>query len=91
MKGEIIMKDEAWELGDGKTNKLLKVGSRVELIFNTIADRKEIQKGEIGTVVYPLTPKVFKRNKNSSDYFANVDLDNGIRIRVPHGALKIIK
>lgn len=83
------MNDEAWELGDKKTNLKIVDGIRVRLLFRTIADGVQILPGAEGVVVHARTPKVFNK-AGTSPYFANVDLTNGTRIRVPHGALQII-
>ena len=86
------MRDEAWIKDDGKTNKKLKDGDRVMLIHSVVEDmaappeyRRLIEKGAVGIVAYAMTPRV--RNEG---YFANVDMDCGTRVRVPHNALKII-
>lgn len=81
------MLDQAWHHGDGRTNYRLKDGDRVMLLFPTSNDQGLVEAGVHGTVVHARTPKV-ARKRGTSPYFANVDLDNGIRIRVPHGALK---
>ena len=83
------MNDEAWEYGDGKTNPKIVDGVKVRLLFTTIADGVSIDPGAEGVVVHARTPKVYNK-AGTSPYFANVDLTNGTRIRVPHGALTII-
>jgi hypothetical protein len=84
------MNDEAWILGDLKTNPKIINGIKVRLLFNTITNGKLIPAGVVGIVVHALTPKVTQK-PGTSPYFANVDLADGTRIRVPHGALKILK
>jgi hypothetical protein len=84
------MIDDAWEKGDLKTNPKIVNGIRVRLLLNTITDGKLIAAGVNGVVVHALTPKVTQKS-GTSPYFANVDLADGTRIRVPHGALKILK
>ena len=83
------MNDEAWEFGDGKTNPKIVDGIKVRLLFRTIADGVSIDPGAEGVVVHALTPKVYNK-AGKSPYFANVDLTDGTRIRVPHRALAII-
>jgi len=84
------MIDQAWELGDLKTNTKIVKGIKVRLLFNTITDGNQIAAGVDGVVVHARTPKVYNK-AGTSPYFANVDLIDGTRIRVPHGALKILK
>ena len=84
------MNDEAWEYGDGKTNPKIVNGIKVRLLFSTIADGVHIKPGAEGVVAHALTPKVYNK-AGTSPYFANVDLTDGTRIRVPHRALEIIK
>lgn len=83
------MTDEAWELGDRKTNPKIIDGVKVRLLFTTIADGVSINPGAEGFVAHARTPKVYNK-AGTSPYFANVDLTDGTRIRVPHGALQII-
>jgi hypothetical protein len=91
MKGRYTtMTDEAWEKGDLKTNPMIVDGVKVRLLYDTVADGKQIEKGALGTVVHALTPKIYNK-AGTSPYFANVDLTDGTRIRVPHRALVIIQ
>jgi hypothetical protein len=75
------------------TNYRLKDGTIVATRAQTLTSKKEpVPAGTVGTVIYARTPKVF-HEKGTSLYFANVDVEvdgRTERIRVPHGALKIL-
>lgn len=92
------MKDLAWELyNDSPTNYRLKDKDIVFLQADTKGHGKDIRiipKGTLGVVVLARTPRVTAK-RGQSLYFANVDVNMGdegmYRIRVPHGALKVVR
>jgi hypothetical protein len=89
--------EPAWQDDTKPTNYRLKDCDRVELKADARGDFSDgkfvVPAGTVGVVVTARTPRVFTRSENKSIYFANVDvLVDGKkgRIRVPHGALRII-
>ncbi|WP_194725549.1 hypothetical protein [Noviherbaspirillum malthae] len=75
------------------TNYRLKDGAVVATKAETLTSNKKfVPAGTLGTVIRARTPKVI-HEKGTSLYFANVDVEldgRTERIRVPHGALKIL-
>jgi hypothetical protein len=75
------------------TNYRLKDGAVVATKADTLTSNKKfVPAGTLGTVIRARTPKVI-HEKGTSLYFANVDVEldgRTERIRVPHGALKIL-
>ena len=86
-------RDEAWDNDDGKDNPRLKDGDRVVLGLATLDDLgRVVPAGTEGVVAWARTPRVFERKEfRPAHFFANVDTREGVRVRVPHSALRVLK
>lgn len=90
--------DLAWLNDTKKTSYKLVEGDTVKLLFDTKGHFSYgtylVPKETLGKVAVARTSRVTRGKGTNSAYFANVDveIDGQVgRIRVPHGALKVIR
>jgi hypothetical protein len=90
--------DPAWDKDTEGTNYRLKDGDSVELKSDARGDFSNgcfmVPAGTKGLVAIARTPRVLSHAGTKSLYFANVDVEidgRKGRIRVPHGALQIVR